>query len=552
MRKLVILRGAPGSGKSTFIKDQGLEAYALSPDNLRIQIGGIILSSDGRLSINYNKEKEVWLLVEEILKRKMMNGEFIIFDATFQRKGDFKMPLTLATKYRYEILCIDFSDIPQEITLKRNAQRAAYKQVPEEIIKRAYERFAQSQLPDGLEIISHKVFEQKSLIEYLDIKRANLNDYSKIHHIGDIQGCFNPIEKYFSNGLKEDEFYIFVGDFLDRGIQNGEVIRWLIDEVMHKPNVILIWGNHETHIHRFATEQVAASKEFINNTLPQLKEIGFTKIEADTICNKLHDCFIYEYGNIKCIVTHAGISRVPDNPILIPSIQYWKGTGSYEHPVDQTFTQNMKDTKWVQVHGHRNSLELSIKASDRSYNLEGKVEFGGYLRILTIARDGAVETFEIKNDVYREELSNLKEDASGIVENQEYNKISELALSKLDSHDLIYVKEFETYPHIKSYNFTKKAFYNGCWDKVNITARGLFIDQNRNIVARSYNKFFNLEECQETEMKSLQQNLAFPINLYVKENGFLGILGYDEVTEELFFTSKSTPESVFTNGLKKF
>ena len=36
MRTLVLLRGLPGAGKSTWIKEQGLEPYTLSADQIRL------------------------------------------------------------------------------------------------------------------------------------------------------------------------------------------------------------------------------------------------------------------------------------------------------------------------------------------------------------------------------------------------------------------------------------------------------------------------------------------------------------------------------------
>jgi tRNA splicing ligase len=68
---------------------------------------------------------------------------------------------------------------------------------------------------------------------------------------------------------------------------------------------------------------------------------------------------------------------------------------------------------------------------------------------------------------------------------------------------------------------------------------------------KNSNKFFNLEERPETEFRNLKNKLAFPLTLFVKENGFLGILGYDISSEELFFTSKSTPESPFAQWFKE-
>ena len=39
MRTMFVLRGAPGCGKSTWIKDNGLTPYTLEADNLRLDAG---------------------------------------------------------------------------------------------------------------------------------------------------------------------------------------------------------------------------------------------------------------------------------------------------------------------------------------------------------------------------------------------------------------------------------------------------------------------------------------------------------------------------------
>mgnify|MGYP001681868479 CR=1 FL=1 len=36
MRLLLVARGIPGSGKSTFLAEQGLDMYTLSPDAIRL------------------------------------------------------------------------------------------------------------------------------------------------------------------------------------------------------------------------------------------------------------------------------------------------------------------------------------------------------------------------------------------------------------------------------------------------------------------------------------------------------------------------------------
>lgn len=107
-----------------------------------------------------------------------------------------------------------------------------------------------------------------------------------------------------------------------------------------------------------------------------------------------------------------------------------------------------------------------------------------------------------------------------------------------------YVKEKELGDGISSFNFTRDAFMKGIWDEQTIHARGLFIDTNNgHIVARSYDKFFAIGERPETQMGELKKNLKFPVQVYRKENGFLGIFsGYKG---KPFIASKSTNQGEF-------
>lgn len=98
---------------------------------------------------------------------------------------------------------------------------------------------------------------------------------------------------------------------------------------------------------------------------------------------------------------------------------------------------------------------------------------------------------------------------------------------------------------ISSFNFSNKCFFDKAWDSVNTKARGLFV-KNNNVVARSYNKFFNIGERPETEMASLRENLVFPVCAYVKSNGFLAMISADPTEDgKLFIASKSTNEGDF-------
>ncbi len=104
---------------------------------------------------------------------------------------------------------------------------------------------------------------------------------------------------------------------------------------------------------------------------------------------------------------------------------------------------------------------------------------------------------------------------------------------------------------ISSFNFSNKCFFKQAWDNINVKARGLFLDKSDKVVARSYDKFFNIGERPETEMKSLYKNLMFPVCAYEKSNGFLAIISADPFDKDkLFVASKSTNEGDFAGYIR--
>lgn len=104
---------------------------------------------------------------------------------------------------------------------------------------------------------------------------------------------------------------------------------------------------------------------------------------------------------------------------------------------------------------------------------------------------------------------------------------------------------------ISSFNFSNKCFFNQAWDDINVKARGLFVKDDNKVVARSYNKFFNIGERPETEMASLRKNLVFPVCAYVKSNGFLAMISADPTEDsKLFIASKSTNEGDFVGYIR--
>ena len=121
-------------------------------------------------------------------------------------------------------------------------------------------------------------------------------------------------------------------------------------------------------------------------------------------------------------------------------------------------------------------------------------------------------------------------------------------LDAYEAHKHVNVTQSSSRPHLTSISFAKSAFYDRHWDSITTRARGLFINNQTNaIVARGYNKFFNLGERPETQLDAVLDNFTLPVTAWHKYNGFLGVTGYDDSTGELLVASKSRLEGDFAD-----
>lgn len=534
MRHLIILRGVPGAGKSFFIEKNNLKPYTISADEIRLLFQGPLFNSNGELTISQQNDKKVWELLFQVLSERMKKGELIILDATHTKTSDFNKYKPLIEKFRYRAYCLDFGEVSIEEAKQRNEMRPEYKRVPENIIDLMSERIKNQNVPAWVEIIKPEEFTEK-----IQWKPVDLSRYAKIHHIGDLQGCCEPLKQYFlNNPIDENELYVFVGDYLDRGIENGEVLEYLL-ELSERTNFIFLEGNHEAHLIKWANDEISASKEFELKTKIQLENKNFDKKQVRIFCRKLRQVLFYKYFDKQVVVSHGGISKLPNNLAFIPTQQFTHGVGSYgdAFKVAESFSISQN---CYQVHGHRNLDNLPIEVTPHCFNLEGKVEFGGQLRIVTLSEEGFVAK-EIQNNTFASEGAFGSE-----IDVNVQNKVFIEALRENK-----FIKE-KNFGNISSFNFSREAFFKGAWDEQTMRARGLFLNTNNGeVIIRSYNKFFNLNERPETQLQNLEKNLQFPLQVYLKENGFLGLLGYNSEQNELVFATKSVIESDFVNWFRE-
>lgn len=554
MRQLVLLRGVPGVGKSTYIKEKGLEQFTLSPDMLRTQCGSPVYNTKGQQVTTQDNDNYVWTLLLEILEERMIRGDFTVIDATHSTSKLIKKYEKLARKYRYRTYVVTLEE-DLDTLLERNKNRESYKKVPEEVIENMYDRLQHENIPSYA-----KSVDKDNLLDTLKWDKGfmKVDHYNKIHVIGDVHSCFTvlsefaPVDKILDN---PDELFIFVGDYFDRGIETKEVFEYL--ELIYKqPNVVLLEGNHERHLRNFVHLDNQELEELTNvyddkdiffdmamklfrargfvPTLRTFIKFGITQKRVKSLVDKLQQLTYFTYKGQDYVITHGGIMpQMLNNLNMVSTHQIINGVGNYEFDIDSEWGNS--DT--IQIHGHRNLYRQPLDTNRNSINLEGRVEKGGYLRAVTIDEENTITPHEIKNTVYNEKLlldtrDHLKEiDPELTVETY-------LSIAKEDKK---VIKVKNTHDDIISVNFTKHAFTKKNWNQLSVTARGLFIRESDNtIVGRGYPKFFNINEMSETKLENLPDTLKFPVDVYEKENGFLGLMFYDKVKDEVIYASKSS------------
>jgi hypothetical protein len=178
------------------------------------------------------------------------------------------------------------------------------------------------------------------------------------------------------------------------------------------------------------------------------------------------------------------------------------------------------------------------------------VEYGGFLRIVTLDHNNGFTTYEIKNNVskFLPSSSSSSSSSQKAVETkgqdewlkQEPDALNQIFVIQLKSNTYVSEKtmivsktgnsslsssgeapteeagtrkgreqeeeEEDTWNPItiSSFNFTEAAFNNKVWNAQTIKARGLFIDAKTNkVLGRSYDKFFNVDEVPSVQQQGM-------------------------------------------------
>lgn len=530
------MRGAPASGKSQWIRDNNLEAYTLEADHFRTLLRSPSLG-ESSWYISQEDNGPAWELLLDCLEKRMSNGDFVVLDATHTTSKAVNAYKELLNKYKYTVYYYE-PDTSLEECLARNATRTDYKRVPEQVIHRMHKMIKTTTLPKFCRKIN-------SIDEINNYFTVNLtNRYERVRIIGDIHGCYTALQQAITP-WDEKTLYIFCGDYLERGIENKEMIYEMM-RLSTLPNTIMLEGNHERHIANFAfNTNLDHSKRFMKEVVAPIvkdmtkKDVESLQRELRLFYKSLRQCYPFSFHGKKYLVSHGGLSYVP-NMTFIATSTFINGFGAYETDIAKIYDNNYEKgmcQNFIQIHGHR-----GVPDGKYSFCLEGEVEFGGELKYIDITADGFTKN-GIKNDVYDKEY--MRHEYQNMTQHVIFTQNEDINI--LGNSKLVKVKKCS--PNLYSLNFTSRVFHKRLWNENTVQARGLFVDRlTGDVKLRSYNKFFNLNERPETELNNLANTLSFPVEIRTKENGYLAILGV--INDELVFASKSTTEGMHVDLFK--
>ena len=375
--------------------------------------------------------------------------------------------------------------------------------------------------------------------------------------IGDVQSCGDALDQFIEQEIYEDGpigpiAWVFIGDLFDRGPDAAKVFQQVHEARGHwGDKVFLIEGNHETNMRQIILGTAEKGQfEDARTSREQIHAAGHTDEDILALLDTARPFLRFRRGTRNFFACHGGVSSsaaLHSRELhLLPDYHFIHGVSgrsetyrrrtAWTH-VGEDLVSDANPGTFIQLHGHRNGgfddTRLPEDAVPGVYNLEQGVEHGGHLAVAVIDRDGAVG---IRRYTERE--------APGAAATEPKPKTTS---EELATHPDIRTKDIGG--GITAYNFTRDAFQKGRWDSLSTAARGLFMHGDK-VVARGYEKFFNLGEAGGYTRKQVLEQFEYPVLVKPKINGFLMIVA--SIDGELVYYTKGGPTAYAKAGQEAF
>ena len=316
--------------------------------------------------------------------------------------------------------------------------------------------------------------------------------------VGDIHGCFDEFTQLLIEG--ETHNIVSVGDLIDKGPKIRETLKFF----MSNTNSWVCMGNHENKFLRYLIGN-KVSTDSLKETIEQTKD--FNKYELAL--------FIMSMPKMIKIGTnyifHAGINPEKD---IENQNRDWMLYARKFNPKNRTFTDLPTSNYWHEYikDSNKNSLffghhfHTNVNVAKNVYALDGHCVYGKELRAMKMP-EKVVITYT-SNKTYKDPTNSNSYLHPNLEPYEDLRSQGLITKSELD--DLIL------------YKYSKKCVYDKNWNEFTRKARGIIFDKKTGkVIARPFEKFFNIDEMPETTIENLPKE---KYKVYDKLDGSLGIM----------------------------
>lgn len=251
----------------------------------------------------------------------------------------------------------------------------------DELLEKYQEKFDSSKWFNNLKLSKEEFDDPKNYPVYLQKLKINDNS-SKFCIIGDIHSSLHSLisiiesikDDYFINDnlkLKPNRYIFFLGDILDRGPYNMEVLFIVLSlKNINFENIVIMDGNHEDH-------SLFSNYDTVDEYQKQFKSqdnvVNFVDSKINKILNRLCTCLYLEFNNKRYHLSHGAFDsiyagfkegkKLPDDKNFHLQTNLYKFLESNDNYCLLDKNNNSTNYKWGDFNNEIDETKISSRGS---------------------------------------------------------------------------------------------------------------------------------------------------------------------------------------------
>ena len=494
-KQLIILIGPQGSGKSWYAT-KTLRAVTPAPN------GAMPKNQDTLVRINQDEQGKNEH--HNLFKQAVDANRPVVVDRINHLAIQRMRYVDYAREKGYRIKYVWF-DVDWQICARRMTNRKDHPTITagadfDKILGVYFRGFEPPEVEeyDEIEKVTKREFGR-----ILDLRSAIADSGRKWIIVGDIHGCFDEFVRLLDAcGYKDGDFVISVGDLTDRGPHSRLVLEWFRDT----PNTFVAEGNHDNKLRRYFMGRNVKMAHGLEGTVKDCEDMDHAKM-ANWMADWPQIIRLPETDGKPIFVVHAGVDgRWPMDSQKIETClyaRYLDGDSFFDAEGGRLWYGTL-DGSYTVVCGH--IVHDDPYPAKHVICLDGGAFKGGMLRALVNGR----QLVEVKSEVC------VENDAADAADDGNL-------ISQLDALTQTGLLRYDDLGDLRVYTYTDQCVHENAWSRLTRMARGIVVDRRtKEVVARPFDKFFNLNEKPETQERRLPWKDGYRV--FEKVDGWLGTL----------------------------